>query len=135
MNTMYDFSIDIHNFFTLFLSFVILINALVLMFAKDSRRYAKTTRILMPINISNIVAILFTGTVMMAAKHLSFTFENIIMIMIAIELIVLESYRYKRLKLIKPHKDEELHLYKKFAVKIFTVELVSVGLISAWMLV
>jgi hypothetical protein len=79
-----------------------------------------------------LASILFTGTIMMAAKHLNFTLANIAMIAIAIAFIVLEA---KRVKPIKRLKDvpEAIPVYRDFAKKILSIELLIVLAISVWM--
>lgn len=130
MQEMYTMSIDIHNFGVMALILVMIINVVLLKLNSDIRVYAKKMRIFMPISTSLIFLIIFTGTVMMAAKHLNFTVQNIIMILFAIVLILMEVYRYKRLK---QSIVEEFDKYKIASYKILGVELVMTFMIALWM--
>lgn len=76
---------------------------------------------------------LFTGIVMMAAKHLNFTIENIVMIFIGVVLIVLEAKRAKMLRFLNAKKERALEAYKPFGLKILYIEFLLITLISLWM--
>jgi hypothetical protein len=134
MNEMYDMSIDIHRYGALILIGIITANLLHLMRANNIHRYAKQMRVMMPIVASFLALLLFTGSIMMAAKHLDFTIANIIMIVLNIVWIVLESKRYGLLK----HHDLKLpdafERYRTKAKKILLVELVGSAAITLWML-
>jgi hypothetical protein len=70
---------------------------------------------------------------MMAAKHLEFSIENIIMIIIGIYVIVLEASRSKKLKYLSKHT--EFSAYKIQVNKIFLIQSILVIAISIWMLI
>jgi predicted negative regulator of RcsB-dependent stress response len=70
---------------------------------------------------------------MMAAKHLDFTIENIVMILLAIILIVLEAKRKKALKYLSTKKEHAFAVYKPFARTILQLEFGLVLLMSLWM--
>lgn len=131
MNEMYDMSIVTHNLVVVCLLGVILVNILMLLVAQDVRVYAKKMRIFMPIGATLISAILFTGAIMMAAKHLEFTTENIIMIVFGSFLIFLESRRYSTLKHLK--RESLFGGYKKKALIFLMAELLGSVAISVWM--
>lgn len=133
MNEMYSMGILTHNMGVIGLLVVISINIIMLYLAKDIRVYAKKMRIFMPIGAGLIATILFTGTVMMAAKHLSFTLENIIMIIYGTALIVFEVKRYAKLKHINLNMANPLEVYKKQAFTILAIEFFGSLLISLWM--
>ncbi|MCD6258078.1 MAG: hypothetical protein J7J31_00585 [Helicobacteraceae bacterium] len=133
MNEMYAMGIVTHNIGVMGMLAVILINFLMLVGAQDIRRYAKRMRIFMPIGAGLIATILFTGAVMMAAKHLSFSFENIVMIVFGILLIILEAKRYKKLKYINMNEPNPLERYKAIAYKILSIEFFGSLLITVWM--
>lgn len=133
MNEMYAMGIVTHNLGVMGMLAVILINFLMLLGAQDIRRYAKRMRIFMPIGAGLIATILFTGAVMMAAKHLSFSFENIVMIVFGILLIILEAKRYKKLKYINMNEPNPLERYKAIAYKILSIEFFGSLLITVWM--
>ncbi len=81
-----------------------------------------------------LASAIFTGVVMMAAKHLDFSIQNIVMIVVSLVLIALEVKRSKALRYIK---QEELNTYKKTAYTILGIELVllvaTVGFVHATM--
>jgi len=133
MNEMYAMGIVTHNLGVMGMLAVILINFFMLISAQDLRKYAKRMRIFMPIGAGLIATILFTGAVMMAAKHLHFTFENSVMTVFGILLIILEAKRYKKLKYIDLKQEEPLVRYKAIAFKILAIEFFGVALISLWM--
>ena len=84
MDAMYTMGLNIHYFGVIVLMGVVVFNIMMLALSHHIVRYAKRMRIVMPISGSLIALILFTGAVMMAAKHLHFTFANSAMIAIAI---------------------------------------------------
>jgi hypothetical protein len=135
MNEMYNLSIDIHDFGVFAFMALVLVNIVLLLSAREIRAYAKRMRILMPISASLIAVIIFTGTVMMAAKHLGFTIENIIMIIFSIVMIVLEAKRYKTLKRLNLAEENAFANYKVKAMKLMGIALLGTAAISAWMLV
>lgn len=90
----------------------------------------------MPISGSLIALILFTGAVMMAAKHLEFTFANIAMIVIAIVMIILEAKRYKNLKRRTDITQEgAFGEYKQKAFRFLGIEMALLVSMSVWMMV
>ncbi|MEA1919884.1 MAG: hypothetical protein U9N52_08600 [Campylobacterota bacterium] len=133
MNEMYTMSVDIHMMGVVMMMAVILGNLLHVTMADDIRIYAKKMRQIMPIISSLMFLLLFTGTVMMAAKHLDFTIENIIMIVFNIFLIILETKRYMSLKHCNPNKENVFENYKIKATKILWIELLGTLVISIWM--
>ena len=132
MNYMYNMSIDFHNYVVILLLVLIGLNFVLLFRAKNVFSYRKKMAYLTPTIAVLLASILFTGTIMMAAKHLHFTLANIAMIAIAIAFIVLEA---KRVKPIKRLKDvpEAIPVYRDFAKKILSIELLIVLAISVWM--
>lgn len=135
MNEMYNMSIDIHLMGVVAIAAVIIANILHVKMAQEIRYYAKKMRQIMPITSSLLFVILFTGIVMMAAKHLDFTVENIVMIFFNVVMIVLETKRYVSLKHSNLKEANVFDNYKVKALKILTIELAGVLLISVWMLV
>ncbi len=133
MNEMYDMSIVTHNFGVMGVLAVIFINVTMLLRAKEIVRYKRVMRLITPINFISIVGVVFTGVVMMAAKHLDFTIENIIMILISIVLIILEAKRAKKLKYASTKTPNVLENFKPYASKLLLSEIVLILLISIWM--
>lgn len=135
MNEMYTMSIDIHYFGVVVMIAIILGNILHVKMASDIHHYAKKMRMMMPIMSSIMFLIFFTGVVMMAAKHLEFTIENIIMILFNIVLIVLETNRYLSLKHLRIKEEDAFKNYEVKAVKILLIELTGTVLIALWMII
>lgn len=135
MNEMYNMGIASHYYSVLGILLVIFINIIILNSAENILKYKKQMSIFTPIGSVAIGSILFTGVIMMAAKHLEFSIENVIMIIIAIYVIVLEVKRSKKLKYLKNDDTDGFYEYKQFASKLLIYELASVVFISTWMLV
>ncbi|MEA1891248.1 MAG: hypothetical protein U9N33_00890 [Campylobacterota bacterium] len=133
MNEMYNMSIVTHNYGVIGILVVILINFIMLQRAKDARTYQRSVSIFMPMGMTIIGFVIFTGVVMMAAKHLDFTIENILMILFAIVLIVLENRRSKLLQRLNKNRDDALQTYKTDTYKIYIYEVITVLSISIWM--
>jgi len=133
MNEMYDMSIVTHNYGVMLVLGMILVNFYMLISTKNVKKYMRKHTLFMPIGMTMIGVILFTGIVMMAAKHLDFTIENIIMILFVISLIGLENKRSSTLNLLDLRVENAFENYKKYAIKIFAVEVLVVLSISAWM--
>lgn len=133
MNEMYAMSIVTHNYSVYGVLGVILLNFLMLFRADDIRAYVRFVTLFMPIIMTTIGAVIFTGVVMMAAKHLDFTIENIVMILFAVLLIILENVRSKKLQRLNKKLPDALATHKKDAYKIFAIEVFVVLSISIWM--
>jgi uncharacterized membrane protein YhaH (DUF805 family) len=125
-------SIDYHNWGVIALLIMIGLNFLLLFQAKELLPYRKKMAFLTPTIAVVLASVLFTGTIMMAAKHLHFTLQNIAMIVAEIVFIVLEAKRVKPLKYLKdlPHA---IPLYRDYAKKILFAELFLMLGISIWM--
>jgi hypothetical protein len=134
MNEMYDMSIVTHYYSVVGVLAVIFLNLTMLLMAKERELYARKVSLFMPIGIMTIVAVIFTGVVMMASKHLNFTLENIVMIIIAIVLIVLENRRSSKLITLLKTEVGAFEAYKREALNILLLEALLVLGISAWML-
>lgn len=133
MEPMYSMSIVMHNYSVVGILFVIFLNALMLFLAKDITKYQRQMSLFTPLGSMAIAGIIFTGIVMMAAKHLDFTLENIIMILFSILIIYLEVLRAKKLKYINTKLEDSLLNFKKFANKILLSEVFLTLSISFWM--
>ena len=134
MNEMYNMGLSLHSWSAVAVLVMIFINLFILMSAKELAKYKKVNALyLMPLEITVLGTLLFTGIVMMAAKHLDFTIENIVMIIISIVIIILEVKRLKALKYLSTKKDHALAVYKPFARTLLQIEFLVVLLISIWM--
>jgi Ca2+/Na+ antiporter len=126
--------LSIHSIATGVLLGVVLMNIVLLMKIKDLVKYKRNMSLmLMPLSSMVLGAVIFTGIVMMAAKHLEFSVANIVMILLSFALIYLEIKRVKLLKYINVKKERALEAYKSFALRILYIEFVLIGLISLWM--
>ena len=133
MNEMYDMSIVTHNFGVIGILGMIFIHLFMLLRADDIKKYARFMLLFMPLGITTIGTVIFTGVIMMASKHLDFTIENIVMIIFAIALIVLENKRSKSLQKLDKKDAYALEYYKPDAYRIFAMEIFLTMSISIWM--
>lgn len=132
MNEMYNMSVVLHGGFVFLLLGMILVNYVLLIAADELSIYRrKRSVIIFPLDFVSLGGVIFTGIIMMAAKHLEFTIENIAMIVVAVLFVIAERRRGKKFKYIK--SSDEFELYKEYAKKILMVEFVTVSLISIWM--
>ncbi len=134
MNEMYEMSIVTHNFSVLAVLLIIAINLYKITKADDVFKYRKFNTLFNPIGGTIIGFVIFTGVVMMAAKHLDFTFANNIMIIFSIVLIVLEVKRSKGMKHIKNDNLNGFLIYKKFSQKILITEFLITAILYIGML-
>ena len=133
MNEMYQMSIATHYYSVLGILIVIFINLIMLKKATLLSAYQRKMSLFTPIGSMAIGGIIFTGIVMMAAKHLDFTLENIIMILFSIFILVLEVKRLKDLKYLNKKLENAFGEYKLVAYKILIAEIVLTLSISIWM--
>ncbi|MDD5717245.1 MAG: hypothetical protein PHW64_05520 [Sulfuricurvum sp.] len=136
MEAMYTTGLNIHYFGVIVLMGIVVFNITLLSLSHHIIRYAKRMRIVMPISGSLIALILFTGAVMMAAKHLHFTFANSAMIVIGVVMIILEAKRYKTLKRQTDITKEGAFVeYKKKAFRFLGIEMGMLVVMTLWMMV
>jgi hypothetical protein len=134
MNEMYSMGLDLHSWSAVAVLMLIFLNLFILISSKDLLKYKRANSLYwMPLEITLLGSLLFTGVVMMAAKHLDFTIENIVMIVLGVVLIVLEAKRLKTLKYLSTKKEHAFAAYKPFARTILQIEFVLVLLMSLWM--
>jgi hypothetical protein len=132
MNEMYNMSIVTHGTFVFWLLAMILVNYVVLLVSDDLNSYRRKKGIVYaPLDFVGLVGVIFTGVVMMASKHLDFTIENIIMIMVAIGFVFAEIKRSKEFKYVK--NLDEFSVYKIYAKKILLIEFFSAFTLAVWM--
>ncbi|MEJ2467750.1 MAG: hypothetical protein P8Y65_07720 [Campylobacterales bacterium] len=126
-------SLQLHYGLVLVWLGIIAFNAAMLQFAVRAPEYVRRARIAMPFSVMAIAALAFTGTVMMAAKHLDFTLENIAMILVTVVLIVLESRRYKTFRRLRTKMADALALYRPYGLKLLAAEFALTLLMTLWM--
>jgi len=134
MNEMYEMSIVTHYYSVIGVLAVVIGHLIMLIKAKDVSKYARAFNISMPLGMMVLSAVIFTGVVMMTSKHLDFTLANIIMIIIAVIMIILENIRSSSLKDDNKEEKNAFENYKKVAIKILLLETLLILSISAWML-
>ena len=133
MNEMYDMSIVTHNWGVMSVLVVVFLNIFMLFSIKNLSKYVRVMSIFTPIVGTTIGVVIFTGVVMMASKHLDFTIENIVMIVFAFIFIYLEIKRTSGLKYLNKKEQNAFKNYKAYALKILSLEIFVVLLISFWM--
>ncbi len=133
MEMMYNTSLQLHFGLVLFWMGVIAFNMAMVQFATQADIYVRRARIAMPFSVMAIFAVAFTGTVMMAAKHLDFTIENIAMIVTTVLLVIMESRRYKTLRHLRIKAEDALALYRPFALKLLAAEMAVTLFMTVWM--
>jgi len=135
MNEMYNMGIVTHYYGVLAVLGAILLNLIMIIKADNIDKYKRFNTLFNPIVGTFIGIVVFTGIVMMASKHLDFTLENIIMIVIAVYMIVLEVKRSKGLRFVKDDYHSGFQLYKLFSIRMLAIELLLLLSISIWMLI
>ena len=133
MNEMYNMSLSIHWVSVFLLLAIFAASLWQLERANDVMVYLKKMRIQSPLIMMAMFAPIFTGMVMMAAKHLAFTIPNIVMILLSIILIYFELKRSKPLKFATIIEEGVFEKYKKDAKMILVGEIALIVLISIWM--
>ena len=134
MNEMYNMGLSLHSIGAVAILLVLFLNLFVLISSKDLIKYKKwMTVALTPLTYTTLGYVIFTGIIMMAAKHLDFTLENIVMILISIVYIVLEVKRVKSLRYLDPRKERAFDAYKPLARSILQIQFGIVLVISIWM--
>lgn len=133
MNEMYDMSIITHGWGVMLVFGAIFVNIFMLFWIKSLAKYTRAVTLFNPIGATAIGMVIFTGVIMMAAKHLDFTLENIAMIIFAIIFIYLEVKRSLGLKNLNKKEVTAFDGYKSYALKIFVLEILVTLSISLWM--
>lgn len=133
MDKMYEMSLSTHGFGVLLLVMIFLASLWQLQRAKDVIAYLRKMRIQGPLIFMTMFIPIFTGMVMMAAKHLAFTIPNIAMIILSLVLIFFEIKRARPLKYAAIIEEGMFEKYKKDATIILVSEIALIALISLWM--
>ena len=130
MNEMYEMSQSIH-IFSVIVKLITSIGIILLHKSKmEQAPFAKQMAIIGLAHVSFLGSVMLTGMIMMAAKHLSFSFANMVMILGLIVIIVLEVKRNKLLKMVTRFRRVELEIYKPIGLNYVLVELVLLLIIS-----
>ncbi|MCJ7766382.1 MAG: hypothetical protein MUP09_10635, partial [Thiovulaceae bacterium] len=108
-------SLTIHGWGVLLLVGIFLATLWQLNRSEDVLAYLRKMRIQAPLTFMAIFVPIFTGMVMMAAKHLSFTIANIAMVVLSVVLVLFEIKRSKPLKYASIMEEGAFGKYKKEA--------------------
>ncbi len=134
MNEMYSMGLSLHSIGTAFILVMIFVNLFFLISHTDLARYKRRNSIILwPLTFTTLATVIFTGVIMMAAKHLAFTIENIAMIVVSLVLIVLEAKRIKTLKYLDVKKEHAFGAYKPIARTFLQIEFLVVAFMGIWM--
>lgn len=133
MDKMYEMSLTTHWIGVILLVVIFLASLWQLQRANDVMAYLRKMRIQGPLILMAMFVPIFTGMVMMAAKHLSFTIPNIVMILLSVVLIYFEIKRSRPLKYATIIEEGVFDKYKKDATTILVGEIALIALISLWM--
>ena len=133
MNEMYNMSIVTHNYGVLAVLLAIGVNYYKLYTAKSVQAYRQFVMLFNAVGATLLASVIFTGVIMMAAKHLSFTLENIVMIVFSIVFIILEGKRAKAFKYVMNKDMQGFLVFKEKAKKIFAFEFIATLIIYIWM--
>jgi len=133
MNEMYNMSLFTHEAGIFLLVLIFVGSLLQLNRADDLMIYLRKMRIQSAMIMMMVFIPIFTGIVMMAAKHLEFTVANIVMILLSIVLIYFERRRIKPLKFASIAEEGAFERYKKEATQILVAELALIIMITIWM--
>ena len=134
MNEMYNMGLSLHSYGAVAILAVIFLNLYLLISYQDLKKYKRLLSVFItPLTYTTLGYAIFTGVVMMAAKQLDFTLENIVMIILSIIYIVLEVKRLQSLKYMSVTKERAFEAYKPIARTILQVQFLMVLLISIWM--
>jgi uncharacterized membrane protein len=126
-------SLSVHWWGVLLLVGIFLASLWQLNRSNDALAYLRKMRIQGPLIFMVMFVPIFTGMVMMASKHLDFTIQNIVMIILSVVLIVFEVKRSKPLKYASIAEEGAFERYKKDARTILVGEVALIVLISLWM--
>lgn len=134
MNEMYSMGLSLHSIGAAFILVMIFINLFFLISYTDLAKYKRANSIIIwPLTFSVLATVIFTGVIMMAAKHLAFSFENILMIVLSLILVVLEAKRIKTLRYLDAKKEYAFGAYKPIARTFLQIEFLLVMFMSIWM--
>ncbi|MBN2817158.1 MAG: hypothetical protein JXQ67_10780 [Campylobacterales bacterium] len=134
MNEMYTMGLSLHSFGAIGILVAIFVNLFVLISYTELKKYKRHNSIIYwPLTFTILSAVIFTGVIMMAAKHLEFSVANIAMIIVSFILIVIEAKRIKTLKYLSEEKEHAFSAYKPIARTMLQIEFALVLIISIWM--
>ncbi|WP_348652979.1 hypothetical protein [uncultured Sulfurimonas sp.] len=126
--------LSLHSLTSVAILAVVFLNLFLLISTQELSDYKRLMSIfLVPLTLTTYGAVVFTGIIMMASRHLDFSIENIIMIVIALIYLYIEVKRIKSLKHMNETKDGVFDAYRPFARRLLQIEFLLLLLISLWM--
>ena len=131
MNEMYEMSQSLHIYSVIAMIFTLLVMMLLHKLKSEQEVFVKRNAITMVFHASFIGSTALTGIIMMAAKHLDFSFANIIMIIGLVAIIVLEAKRSKILKQVVKFRQGDFFEYKRVGFNFELIELVLLLIVGA----
>ncbi len=132
MNEMYEMSQSIHIYSVIGLLFLLLVMIAMHKVNGDFQKFVKWIKVLMVFHLSLVGFIVLTGAIMMAAKHLSFTPANLLMIVSFFIIAALEIKRNKALARVIRFKMMSHEHYKKLGFRYQLAELLLIVGVSAF---
>ncbi len=123
MNEMYEMSQSIHIYSVVGLIVVLMFMIALHKVKGDFEKFVKNIKILMIFHLSLLGFVVLTGTIMMAAKHLSMTPANLLMIVSVFIVLTLEIKRNKSLSKVIKFKLMKEDVYKRLGFKYQSAEL------------
>ncbi len=122
MNEMYELSQSIHIYSVIGLVSVVLVMMGFHKVKGDFQKFVKIIKMLMTLHLSLFGFVVLTGAVMMAAKHLSFTPANLLMIVSSFIILALEIKRNKALAKVIRFKMLDEKSYKRLGFRYQAIE-------------
>ncbi len=131
MNEMYEMSQSLHIYSVIAMVVSLLLMMILHKLKSEQEVFVKRNAITMVFHASFIGSTALTGIIMMAAKHLDFSFANIIMIIGLVVIIVLEAKRSKILKMVVKFRQGEFSEYKRVGFNFELIEFVLILVVGA----
>jgi len=132
MNEMYEMSQSLHIYSVIALICVLVLMIIMHKFSTDFKVFTKRIQILMIFHISLSSAVVLTGSIMMAVKHLSLTPANLVMILAIFAIATLEIKRNKALTKVTKFKLMPKMSYIKLGYKYQSLELLILIIVGAF---
>lgn len=132
MDEMYKMSQSLHIYSVIGLIIILLVMLLMHKTKGDFKGFTKKINILMIFHITLASAVVLTGTIMMAVKHLSLTPANLLMIVSIFIISALEIKRNKALAKVIKYKQMNEEVYKTVGLKYQTIEFILLLIVGAF---
>ena len=129
---MYKMSQSLHIYSVIGLIIILLVMLLMHKTKGDFKGFTKKINILMIFHITLASAVVLTGTIMMAVKHLSLTPANLLMIVSIFIISALEIKRNKALAKVIKYKQMNEEVYKTVGLKYQTIEFILLLIVGAF---